>query len=257
MATITTGPNTGVIVTGAASGIGRSCAELLAKSGRPVALWDIQAEKVEEAAAGIAKKYGVPTIADGFDIREHDHFGPAIDAARATIGPIGGLIHAAGVSHGFDIDEITETEWDFVQDIHLKAQTFLVKALLPDLRTNEGSAVVGISSINAIMGNEKVLSYSAAKAGVLGLTRSLADTLGKSNIRINAICPGYIRTPMMEGAFNAIDGLEDRFTEHTMLGRIGDPHEIAAAARFLLSDEASYMTGAHLVIDGGATISQH
>ena len=174
-------PNTGVIVTGGGSGIGRASVRALAEVGRPVAIWDLEAARAESVAKEIATDFGVASCAAGFDILETARFSTEIDAARATLGSIGGLVHSAGVAHSVPVDELDEESWDFVIDINLRAQALLVKALLPDLRGHTGSAIVGISSINAILGNGVNPAYGASKAGLLGLTRSLADRLGVSH----------------------------------------------------------------------------
>jgi NAD(P)-dependent dehydrogenase (short-subunit alcohol dehydrogenase family) len=249
-------PATGVIVTGGASGIGRATANALAEVGRPVAVWDIEAAGAESVAGDIKARYNVATCAAGFDIRQTAQFPPAIDAARETLETIGGLVHCAGVSVPVPVDDIDEESWDFVVDINLRSQALLVRALLPDLRSNPGAAIVGVSSINAILGNGVNPAYGASKAGLLGLTRSLADRLGSDGIRVNAVCPGYIRTPMQEEPMAAMPELEAMYERQCMLGRMAEPEEIARVVRFLMSNQASFITAEHLVVDGGVVPSQ-
>ncbi len=249
-------PATGVIVTGAASGIGRATANALAEVGRPVAIWDIEAASAESVAGDIKAQYGVATCAAGFDIRQTARFAPAIDAAREALETIGGLVHCAGVSVPVPVDDIDEESWDFVVDINLRSEALLVRALLPDLRSNPGSAIVGISSINAILGNGANPAYGASKAGQLGLTRSLADRLGSDGIRVNAVCPGYIRTPMQEEPMATMPRLKEMYERQCMLGRMAEPEEVAQVVRFLMSNQASFITAEHLVVDGGVVPSQ-
>jgi NAD(P)-dependent dehydrogenase (short-subunit alcohol dehydrogenase family) len=249
-------PTTGVLITGGASGIGRACASALAEAGRPVALWDLNEAAASTAAGELAERFGVPTIAAGIDVRDTVAFPEAISAAREALGTLGGLVHSAGVASPIPVDEIDEESWDFVLEINLRAQALLVKALLDDLRTHAGSAVVGISSINAILGNQANPAYGASKAGLLGLTRSLADRLAEDGVRVNAVCPGYVRTPMLEASFEHVPTLRDQMEHQTMLGRLAEPEEIARAVRFLMSDDASFITAEHLVVDGGAIRSQ-
>jgi NAD(P)-dependent dehydrogenase (short-subunit alcohol dehydrogenase family) len=244
-------PRTGVIVTGGASGIGRASAEALAEVGRPVAVWDIDGDGAARSAAEIGEAHGVKTVGLGVDVVDSAGFPEAIEASRRTIGPIGGLVHSAGRVAVGGIDELDEDRWDAVVDVNLRAEALLVKALTADLRAaGPGSAIVGISSIGAILGYDSIPSYCASKAGLLGLTRSLAVGLAADGIRVNAVCPGLVDTPMTKGA---IDDPESRarVAAEAPLGRIAQPQEIASVVRFLLSDEASYVTGAELVVDGG------
>jgi NAD(P)-dependent dehydrogenase (short-subunit alcohol dehydrogenase family) len=251
------GPDTGVIVTGAASGIGLACAEALAEAGRPVSIWDLSPEKTEAVARDLASRFDVATHSAGFDIREIARFESAIAGAREALGTIGGLVHSAGISHPVPVDLLEVEDWDQVLDINLRSEVLLVRALLPDLRANPDSAIVGIASINAILGNGANPAYGASKSGLLGLTRSLADRLGPDGIRVNAVCPGYIRTPMQDEALANVPGLEDTYVRQSMLGRMGGPEEVAPVVRFLMSDQASFVTAEFVVVDGGVVPSQH
>ncbi|MEV4059212.1 SDR family NAD(P)-dependent oxidoreductase [Nonomuraea dietziae] len=233
-----------VIVTGGASGIGRACALALAEAGRPVAIWDLDgpaAGKVADEAASTALGLRV-------DVTDSSAFDRAIAATRDALGPIGGLVHAAGVAHPTAVSDLTEQAWDFVLDVNLRAQALLTKALLPRLREVEAAAIVGISSIEGLVGQAFIPAYCASKAGLLGLTRSMAHELAP--IRVNAVCPGYIDTPLLAGAAG---GLVETFKGRALTNRLGRPEEVAAAVRFLMSEEASFITGTHLVVDGGAT----
>ncbi len=249
-------PLSGVLVTGGASGIGRACATALAEIGRPVALWDLDGAGARKAADALASEHGVRTCAAGLDVRESAAFPGLIDAARAELGTIGGLVHSAGVSMPVPIDALDEQSWSAVLDVNLGAFAHLTRALLPDLRANPGSAIVGIASINAILGNGINPAYGASKAGLLGLTRSLADFLARDGVRANAVCPGYIDTPMLAQAFESSPRLQQSMERQAMLGRLAQPGEIGRVVRFLLSDDASYMTAEHVVVDGGAVRSQ-
>ncbi|KVG28902.1 SDR family NAD(P)-dependent oxidoreductase [Burkholderia diffusa] len=247
-------PATGVVVTGGASGIGHACAEALAAVGRPIAIWDIQADKAGDVAGQLAERYGVPTFGIGADLREARQIDDALDATRAALPTLGGLVHAAGVVDQSGIDALTEARWDAVVDVNLRALALLVQAMLPDLRAQRGSSVVAIASINATLGNGLIPAYTASKGGVLALVRSLADGLGNDGIRVNAISPGQILTPMIQPAVDALPA--GTFERRIMLGRLGDPAEIGRVARFLMSEEASYVTGTELIVDGGNIPSQ-
>lgn len=248
-----TTPATPVVVTGGGSGIGRATCIALAEVGRPVAAWDLNGAGAKETAA-LCADLGVATHAVEIDVRDQ----AAIEAATAgtvdALGGVGGLCHAAGVAGPMPVDFIDEATWDAVLDVNLRAQAFLVRALLPALKAaNPGSAVVGIASVEAILGNGMIPAYCSSKAGLLGLTRSLAHRLAVDSIRVNAVCPGAVDTPMLAPAL-AFPEARATIESKIPLARVCDPSEIAKAVRFLLSDDASYVHGTALVVDGGMTV---
>ncbi|QOV94474.1 SDR family oxidoreductase [Novosphingobium sp. ES2-1] len=246
--------STPVIVTGGASGIGLATAEALAAVGRPVALWDINGDAAIRAAERIALVFGVRTLGFAVDLRELAAFGPALTATREALGPIGALVHSAGTVDTDSIDGLTPQSWDSGIAIHLRALAFLVKELREDMAGQAGSAVVAVSSINATLGNAVNPVYTAAKGGMLSLVRSLADRLARDGIRINAVSPGQIVTPMTKPVIDALP--QGFFEKRVLLERLGQPEEVARAIRFLLSSEASYITATELVVDGGNISSQ-
>lgn len=247
-------PASGVIVTGGASGIGLASARALAAVGRPVALWDINAAKAEDAASGIAAEFGVAAIGLGVDLRDVSAYAAAIAASRAALGTIGGLVHSAGIVDQGSLDGLTEDVWADGINTHLRPLAMLCRDLLADFKANPGSAIVGIASINATLGNAINPVYSAGKSGMLGLIRSMADRLAKDGVRINAVSPGVIMTPMTQPAVDMLP--PGSFERRVLLERLGQPEEIGRAVRFFLSDEASYITAAELVVDGGNISSQ-
>jgi NAD(P)-dependent dehydrogenase (short-subunit alcohol dehydrogenase family) len=221
---------TGVIVTGGASGIGRACAEALAEVGRPVAVWDRNGDGAKEVAASL----GVPSIGLGVDVTDADALTAALAASRDALPSIGGLVHSAGMVDPAPVGHIDFARWQAVLDVNLTAHARITQLILDDLRANPGSAVVGIASIEGIIGHGAIPSYCSSKSGLIGLTRSLADALGPEGIRANAVCPGFIETPMLAPSF-AAPGAKDAYINGSLLKRLGQPEDIAEAVRFLLS----------------------
>jgi NAD(P)-dependent dehydrogenase (short-subunit alcohol dehydrogenase family) len=199
------------------------------------------------------------------DVCDATAMAAAVDVAVAALDGVDGLVHAAGRVIPEPVGTYTEESWDAVLDVNLRAQAMLVQLLLPHLRAaatrggtrgdSGGPAVVGISSIEGLTANPFIPAYCASKAGLLGLTRSMAAQLGPEGIRVNAVCPGFIRTPMLQVAID-IDEIRQGFEQAAPLGRLGRAEEVAAAVAFLMSERASFITGAHLVVDGGVT-SRH
>lgn len=244
----------GVIVTGGCSGIGSACAEVLAGEGRAVAVWDLDGQRSEAGAHELAKRYGVRAVGVGIDLRATAGIAAAVRTTRAAIGPIGALVHAAGVSGPIPLNDLTPDAWDAVLNVNLRALPFIVQAIRADLAAARGGAVVGIASINATLGNAANPAYSASKGGMLSLVRALADELAADGVRINAVSPGQVRTPMLQPVIDVLPA--GSFERRILLGRLGEPVEIARVVRFLLSADASYITAAELVVDGGNISSQ-
>jgi NAD(P)-dependent dehydrogenase (short-subunit alcohol dehydrogenase family) len=246
-------PLSPVLVTGGASGIGAACAEALVAVGRPAIIWDLQEDKAQAVAARLAEQYAVPCLGIGIDLCDADAIAPALVRTRAELGVPGALVHAAGVVDQGGLEQLSAQRWDAVLNVNLRAMALLVQAMLPDLRANPGAAVVGIASINATLGNGLIPAYSASKGGMLSLVRSLADALGADGIRVNSVSPGQILTPMIAPIAAANPGM---FERRILLGRLGQPEELGRVVRFLLSEEASYINAAEILVDGGNISSQ-
>lgn len=247
-------PASGVIITGGASGIGLATARALAAVGRPVALWDIDARRAADAATAIAADHDVTAAAVGIDVTDLAAYAAAIAQSRSAMGSIGGLVHAAGIVDTASLEGITPDSWAAGINTHLRPLAMLTQMLHPDFSANAGSAVVAITSINATLGNAMNPVYSAAKGGMLALVRSLADRLAQDGIRINSVSPGLITTPMTQPAVDHLPA--GHFEKRILLERLGAPEEVGRVVRFLLSVEASYITAAEIVVDGGNISSQ-
>ena len=161
-------------------------------------------------------------------------------------------MHAAGVPGLGPVTMVDDAMWDAVLDVNLRAGAVLLRLLSPALQESQHGAVVFVSSIEGIAGHGMLAAYCASKAGLLGLTRSSAHALGSVGVRVNAVCPGAIDTPMLAPVL-AMPGARDRIVAATPLRRVGDPIDVARAIRFLLSEDAAFITGVALVVDGGMT----
>ena len=244
------------IVTGAVSGIGRATAARLLQEGARVMGADI----VDDPASPEA---GAPAGAWGFtrtDVSDETSVQELVRATVAFGGPISGLVHAAGVGSGGPVHMVPAREWNRVIAINLTGTFLMCKYVLAQMLNQPAvdglrGALVTIASIEGLEGTAGGSSYSASKGGVVLLTKNMAIDYAGRGIRVNAICPGFIATPMTDsvlGGAGMEESLADIIHEHK-LGRMGRPEEIAATAAFLLSEDASFITGHALPVDGGYT----
>jgi 3-oxoacyl-[acyl-carrier protein] reductase len=240
-----------IIVTGGAQGIGLAIAERCAESGASVAVWDNQEDGIAGALERIADR-APRAQAAGFIVDVSD-LAAVHDAVKATLsrfGRIDGLVNNAGVVADAQISKMSEEQWDRVIDINLKGVFNCTRASVDALIASTG-VIVSISSIVGLSGNYGQTNYAAAKAGVLGMSKTWARELGRKGVRSNAICPGFIETPILSSMPERV--VNDMVAQIPQK-RMGQPREIAAAAVFLLSSEASYINGATLEVTGGLTL---
>jgi NAD(P)-dependent dehydrogenase (short-subunit alcohol dehydrogenase family) len=246
-------PATGVLVTGGGSGIGRATALALAEVGRPVAVWDVDADGAEETATLCRDQYGVVADWTVVDVADTSAVAAAVPDSAAALGSLGGFVHAAGVSGVMSVDLIDDELWDHTLNVNLRAAVMICRHVLVPFRiAGPGSAVVLISSIEGLFGSSLLTAYCASKGGVLGVMRSIAQHFATEGFRVNAVCPGAVSTPMLAPALE-LPGFQEQLEQRTPLQRVSTPDEIARPIRFLLSDEASFITGTHLTVDGGLT----
>jgi NAD(P)-dependent dehydrogenase (short-subunit alcohol dehydrogenase family) len=237
---------TGVIVTGGASGIGAATCRALAAEGTPVGVLDVDAEGAAALAAEIG---GVALVADVADAAAIEQ---AVEDAAAAFGGITGLVNNAGLGQVKLMEGYSEQEWDRLVRVNLTGPWLLTKAVAPHMRAAGGGAIVNVASVNAALPTRGEAPYSAAKAGLVALTKSSALELAPL-IRVNAVSPAFVVTPMSAGIL-ALEGVSEGMDAVTPLGRPGLPEDIAPVIAFLLSDLARYVTGAEVVVDGGATL---
>jgi NAD(P)-dependent dehydrogenase (short-subunit alcohol dehydrogenase family) len=226
------------LVTGAASGIGEATTARFREEGAVVATLDVQGH-VDHAV----------------DVRDEAGVEAAVRAVVEREGRLDAVVNAAGVAGGGPGHLLPAEEWDRVVDVNLKG-TFLVAKHAAAAMVAQGSgSIVNIASIEGLEGTEGGSAYNASKGGVVLLTKNMAIDYGRIGIRVNCICPGFIETPMMAAVMEneGMKTYRDRWLEEHKLGRFGQPSEIAAAALFLASDDASFVTGHALVVDGGFT----
>jgi 3-oxoacyl-[acyl-carrier protein] reductase len=240
------------IITGAASGMGRATAFLFADEGARLALIDRNAEPLETvvkeitAAGGDARAYAA-------DLADGDGIPALVERIRADVGPIDILVNNAGISVGAPIDhEMWEKAWDLTLAVNLTAQARLIRACMGDLARTGDGRVVNIASTEGLGATAGASPYTAAKHGVIGLTRSMAVELGPRGINVNAVCPGPIRTGMTAGIPDEAKTIYAK--RRVALKRYGDPEEVAHATLSLCLPAASFITGAFLVVDGGMSI---
>lgn len=242
-----------VVVTGGGKGIGRGIAAVFGAQGARVLLVDLDAEAADDAAAAIERAGGV---ASGLaaDVTEAEGRQAIVEAAQRRYGALDVLCSNVGIFPSARIESMTEAEWDQIQNVNLKAMFLLIQTCLPALKQSSGGRVVLTSSITGpITGYAGWAHYGATKAGMLGFMRSAALEFAPMGITINAVLPGNIRT----------EGLADigadylRTMERAIpLGRLGSPEDIGHAAAFLASDQAGYITGQTIVVDGGQTLPE-
>lgn len=241
------------LVTGAGSGIGRAVARRLAGRGASVALLDVSVKGLEETVSLIQEQGGTTTPLQT-DVTVEAQVRVAVDAAVKRFGRLNTAVACAGVEVMGTIPEMDHADWDRVLAVNLTGVFHTARHAIPAMDSDSGAAFVAISSDAGVQGAAEFGAYCATKHGVIGLVRSLALDHGPQGIRCNAVCPGFVRTPMADRIFDDLSSEDiDAWAKTVPLGRFAEPGEVADAVAHITSDEASYMNGAVYSLDGGAT----
>ncbi|MEA5002707.1 MAG: SDR family NAD(P)-dependent oxidoreductase [Christensenella sp.] len=236
------------IVTGGAKGIGRGCVELIAEHGGNAVIADMNFEMAKTVEDELVKK-GLKAKAVQVNVKQVSDIEKMVKTAADTFGSVDILINNAGIFHATPIEDITEEEWDNILAINLKSVFFATQKVLPYMEEQRYGKIVNLSSLAGRNGGiANGMGYAATKAGIVGLTRGFASRLAKYGINVNAVAPGSTDTGILDGLSNSeIDAL----VKNIPLGRFGKIHEVAAAIVFLCSDDAAFVTGAVLDVNGG------
>lgn len=237
------------VVTGAASGIGFACAQRFAREGATVVGLDLNPcgdwGEIEALTPG--------SLFLQLDVTDASAQQEVVSHVVENLARIDILLTAAGVGDGGPVSMLEEGAWDRVLDINLKGTFLSIKAVLDTMMSQRSGSIITIASVEGLNGTEGGSAYNASKGGVVLLSKNVAIDYGRMGIRCNSICPGFIDTPLLQQVLGPMPDFQADIERQIKLGRLGRPEEIAAAACFLASDDASYMTGQTLVIDGGYT----
>jgi 3-oxoacyl-[acyl-carrier protein] reductase len=249
------------VITGAARGIGFGTATRFAEEGAAVAILDLDESAAAEAAAKLVSTSSTgektQAIGIGADVSDSASVDAAVARVVEELGGIHILVNNAGITRDNLLFKMTEEDWDLVMNVHLKGAFLMTRAAQRHFVAQKYGKIVNLSSVSAL-GNRGQANYSAAKMGIQGFTRTLGIELGPFGINANAIAPGFIATEMTDATATRLNIPVEDFrrmnAEHNPVRRVGHPEDIAAAAAFLCSDEASYITGQTLYVDGGAKL---
>jgi NAD(P)-dependent dehydrogenase (short-subunit alcohol dehydrogenase family) len=237
------------LVTGAANGIGAATARRLAREGAKLVLVDLSTDGLAQTSSAISDAGG-EALALGGDVSQAAEVASIVEQAKARFGRIDILINNAGINRDAMAHRLTEENWDAVLDVNLKGSFLCAQAVMPVMREQNDGRIVNTASI-AALGNIGQSNYAASKAGLIGLTRTLALEWSRYNIRVNCVAPGGTDTRMTAGI---PDNIRETIMQRIPLKRFASPDEIAATHAFLVSDDASYITGQTIFVDGGTSI---
>jgi 3-oxoacyl-[acyl-carrier protein] reductase len=235
------------IVTGGARGLGRAIAETLSACGAKIALVDVNAETLAETVAAIRQAGGTAEAFVG-DVTDSQRVNQIVEEVVTRLGSLEILVNNAGITRDSLVMRMKDEQWDAVLGINLRGTFLFTRAAARPMLKGKRGRIINIASVSGLMGNPGQANYSASKAGVIGLTRTVARELASRGITVNAVAPGFIATDM---AAKLGEDVLQQVKSQTPLGRLGDPQDVADAVLFLASEAASFITGHVLVVDGG------
>jgi NAD(P)-dependent dehydrogenase (short-subunit alcohol dehydrogenase family) len=248
------------VVTGASTGIGRATFELFARAGAQVVGASRTQARLDETLAAVESAGGTGVVVAA-DLSQDAGAERVVQTAVESFGGIDILVSNAGVGYSYkavrplSMEPLVDTpleEWDHVMGINLNSVVYMARRVIPEMRRRGGGSIINVASIWGLTGAQDAHAYTTAKGAIVNLSRSLAVAHGRESIRANALCPGFIDTPMIAPVHDALNDKDYALTWNPM-GRTGTPQEIAYAALFLASDESSYCNGSVMVVDGGTT----
>ena len=239
--------NRTALVTGASRGIGRACALALAESGARVAVAARNIEQLESLAGEIRDRSREAFVVP-MDLSDAESIKEAIAKTAKEFGPIAILVNNAGITKDGLAMRMKKPDWDLVIATNLTGAFVAIQQVLPGMMRERWGRIINISSLVGEMGNAGQANYAASKAGLIGLTKSIAQEMGSRNITVNSVAPGYVETDMTQGLS---EELKQKMLDNIPLKRMGRPDDVAAAVRFLASEEAGYITGHVLDVNGG------
>jgi len=245
------------LLTGGGSGIGRATAQVLARDGAQVALCDLNAEAGAETAALIEAEGGEALFVEA-DVASAPEMQRFVDETVARFGALHCAVNNAAAGGGFRLlEDLPEASWDRVMNVNLKGVHHCMKAQIPAILASGGGSIVNVASVSGLRGEATQAAYSASKGGLIALTKSAAAELAQRGVRVNAVCPGGIRTPAIATYFEKVPEAEQASVAVHAMRRLGEPEEIGDAIAWLCSDRSSFVTGHALVVDGGVLVNPH
>jgi 3-oxoacyl-[acyl-carrier protein] reductase len=239
------------LVTGGASGIGRACALEFARGGASVAVVDVAGGDAAAEAARLLREAGARVVCFQADVSDFGKAERIVAETRVRLGGLDLLVNAAGTTEDAPLWRMTETQWERVLNANLKGAFNYTRAAAAVMRAQASGRVVNVASVEAFRGRFGLANYAASKAGLVGFTRAAAADLGRSGINVNAVAPGFVRTPLTERLPAEVLAEAAR---SSVFGRLGTPEEVSAVVAFLCSDAARYITGEVIRVDGGQTL---
>ncbi len=242
------------IVTGGASGIGLATCRRLARDGAGIAVWDIDEAGAQKVAAELVAAGG-RAVACRVDVSSRAQIDAGLARVRAELGPVQILVNNAGITFFKPFLEVSAEEWNRVMSVNLNSMLHCTQAVLPDMLAAGWGRVINISSSSAQAGSARMTAYAASKGGVIAFTKSLALELAASGVTVNNIPPGFVDTPMLRASDSSLGGGIAGVAAASPMKRPGRPEDIASACAFLASEEAGYITGHTLSVNGGRYIA--